>query len=256
MSRYILLSFDVEEFDIPLEFKQPIEPAEQLRIGKLGLDALQPILSNHTSTLFTTAHFADHFPNEISALSTNHEIASHTYYHSHFEDAHLQLSKERLEAITGAKITGLRMPRMRPVSMEAVAKAGYVYDSSINPTLLPGKYNNLHLPRAKYFDAPMWRIPASVTPHLRIPLFWLTAKNIPFSIYKQLCIQTLTSDGVLCLYFHPWEFTDIKGFGLPAYTRRFAGPAFVERIEKLLKSLQMFGECITMQQYNQLSNAL
>jgi peptidoglycan/xylan/chitin deacetylase (PgdA/CDA1 family) len=253
MSRYILLSFDVEEFDIPLEFKQPIEQADQLRIGKLGLDAIQPILSTYTSTLFTTANFADHFPHEIQTLSHKHEIASHTYYHGHFEDAHLQLSKVRLEAITGQQIKGLRMPRMRPVSMESVAAAGYAYDSSINPTFLPGKYNNLHLPRTKYFDAPMWRIPASVTPHLRIPLFWLNAKNMPFLFYKQLCIQTLKKDSVLCLYFHPWEFTDIKGFGLPAYTRRFAGPTFVERIEKLLKSLHMHGECITMNEYNQLT---
>jgi peptidoglycan/xylan/chitin deacetylase (PgdA/CDA1 family) len=256
MSRYILLSFDVEEFDIPLEFKQPIEQADQLRIGKLGLDAIQPILSTYTSTLFTTANFADHFPNEIQTLSHNHEIASHTYYHGHFEDAHLQSSKERLEIIIGQQITGLRMPRMRPVSMEAVAAAGYTYDSSINPTFLPGKYNNLHLPRTKYFDAPMWRIPASVTPNLRIPLFWLSAKNMPFTLYKQLCIQTLKKDNVLCLYFHPWEFTDIKDFGLPVYTRRFAGPAFVERIENLLKNLSTHGECITMHNFNQLSKTL
>ncbi|MGS0033334.1 hypothetical protein ACUOGZ_25295, partial [Escherichia coli] len=107
--------------------------------------------------------------------------------------------------------------------------------------------------RIKYFDAPMWRIPASVTPHLRIPLFWLSAKNIPFAIYKQLCIQTLKKDEVLCLYFHPWEFTDIKGFGLPAYTRRFAGATFITRIEKLLKSFSNHGEFITMNDYNQLS---
>jgi peptidoglycan/xylan/chitin deacetylase (PgdA/CDA1 family) len=253
MSRYILLSFDVEEFDIPLEFKQPIAPAEQIRIGKLGLDAIAPILENYTTTLFTTANFADHFPKEIQELSQKHEIASHTYYHGFYEDAHLIQSKQRLEAITEKKITGLRMPRMRPVSMQAVANAGYDYDSSINPTFLPGKYNNLHLPRVKYFDNPMWRIPASVTPHFRIPLFWLSAKNIPLAIYKQLCIQTLKKDSVLCLYFHPWEFTDINGFGLPAYTRRFAGQAFVNRISDLLEGLSQYGDYITMAQYHHLT---
>lgn len=255
MSRYILLSFDVEEFDIPLEFKQPITPSEQIRIGKSGLDAIAPILENYTTTLFTTANFADHFPNEIKALANKHEIASHTYYHGYYEDAHLLQSKLRLEAITEKKITGLRMPRMRPVSMHAVAEAGYDYDSSVNPTILPGKYNNLHLPRIKYFDAPMWRIPASVTPHLRIPLFWLSAKNIPFAIYKQLCIQTLKKDEVLCLYFHPWEFTDIKGFGLPAYIRRFAGQPFIEMISGLLKTLSSQGEFISMHAYHQLSQS-
>ncbi|MFX6794044.1 hypothetical protein ABTH15_19680, partial [Acinetobacter baumannii] len=85
-------------------------------------------------------NFADHFPNEIKALANKHEIASHTYYHGYYEDAHLLQSKLRLEAITEKKITGLRMPRMRPVSMHAVAEAGYDYDSSVNPTFLPGKY--------------------------------------------------------------------------------------------------------------------
>jgi len=255
MSRYILLSFDVEEFDIPLEFKKPITPSEQIRIGKLGLDAITPLLENYTTTLFTTANFADHFPNEIKALANEHEIASHTYYHGYYEDGHLLESKLRLEAITEKKIKGLRMPRMRPVSMHAVAEAGYDYDSSVNPTFLPGKYNNLHLPRVKYFDSPMWRIPASVTPHLRIPLFWLSAKNIPLAIYKQLCMQTLKKDGVLCLYFHPWEFTDIKGFGLPTYTRRFAGQAFIERISDLLKTLSTHGDFITMDAYHQLTKS-
>ena len=39
----IFLTFDVEEFDIPLEFNQPIHPDLQMDIGKKGLDAVTNI---------------------------------------------------------------------------------------------------------------------------------------------------------------------------------------------------------------------
>ena len=37
MNRRILLSFDVEEFDMPLEYGFPIPPDQQMEIGKKGL---------------------------------------------------------------------------------------------------------------------------------------------------------------------------------------------------------------------------
>jgi len=182
----VLISLDVEEFDMPLEYQFQISAEEQMRIGKLGLDAVMPIIDHHqiSTTLFTTANFAMHFPEAIHALAARHEIASHTFYHSDFSNEHLLQSKQELEKISGQQIKGLRMPRMRVVEMSEVIKAGYLYDSSINPTWLPGRYNNLHLPRTVYKDQGMQRIPASVSPGLRIPLFWLSFKNLPIGFLK------------------------------------------------------------------------
>ena len=238
MDRYVLLSFDVEEFDMPLEYDYPISVEDQMRIGRQGLEAIDPILKEVSATLFTTANFADHHQQQIRELAARHEIASHTYYHTAYKDEDLLASRIRLEEISGQKITGLRMPRMRKVSMEAVAAAGYRYDSSINPTYLPGRYNNLHLPRTVYKDQDMTRIPASVSPGLRIPLFWLSFKNMPYFVFKSLCLQTLRRDGYICLYFHPWEFTDIHHLGLPGYTRRWCGAALTERLQRLVKDLK------------------
>jgi len=175
MNPLVLMSFDVEEFDIPLEYNFNIDVNEQMQKGKEGLDALLPILQEHqiATTLFTTANFALHFPEAIQQLGKHHEIASHTFYHSAFKNEDLLQSKITLEKISGKKVTGLRMPRMRYVAMGEVIKAGYAYDSSINPTWLPGRYNNFHLPRTKYMDEGMIRLPASVSPNLRLPLFWL-----------------------------------------------------------------------------------
>lgn len=252
MDRYVLLSFDVEEFDMPLEYGFPITASEQMQIGKRGLDAIEPILHDPdiTATLFTTANFASHYPEPVKQLAIRHEIASHTFYHSQFSNEHLLASRITLEEISGKKITGLRMPRMRPVSMEAVAKAGYVYDSSINPTWLPGRYNNLHLPRTIYRDQGMLRVPASVSPYVRIPLFWLSFKNIPYQVFKMLAIQALKKDGYLCLYFHPWEFTPVS-HGLPAYTRRLAGEPLLLRLQRLLTEFKKEAEFISMQDFVQ-----
>ncbi len=251
MSRYILLSFDVEEFDMPLEYNQPIELAEQLEIGSLGLKAIDPILSNKNiqSTLFTTATYAINFPDKIRELAQQHEIASHTFYHSFFENEHLLQSKQQLEAICLKPVTGLRMPRLRKIEMSEVLKAGYTYDSSINPTYLPGRYNNLHLSRTSYIDEGVLRIPASVTPNLRIPLFWLAFKNMPYTLYKKLAIQTLKKDGYICLYFHPWEFTDLKNYSLPGFTKRWSGNPLLERLLQLIHDLKQEAEFITMQQF-------
>jgi len=248
MNRYVLLSFDVEEFDMPLEYGFPISAEEQMQVGKKGLDAIQPLLADPavTTTLFTTANFAMHYPDAIRQLANKHEIASHTFYHSDFRDEHLLSSKNKLAEISGQAVTGLRMPRMRKVSMDEVRKAGYLYDSSVNPTWLPGRYNNLHLPRTMYTEAGVTRIPASVSPFIRVPLFWLSFKNLPYTIYKLLALQTLKKDGYLCLYFHPWEFTAIDDYGLPGYTKKLNGEPLLQRLHRLMSDLKKEAAFITM----------
>lgn len=248
--RSILVSFDVEEFDMPLEYQHNISVAEQMRVGYEGLERTMAIVDAYPQvegTFFTTANFASQFPDAIKAISRKHEIASHTYFHTDYSTEHLLQSREKLEAITEKPVYGLRMPRMRQVGMKDVLAAGYQYDSSINPTWIPGRYDNRDKPRTIYYDNNMLRIPASVTPGLRIPLFWLLFKNTPYSVFKQLVLTTLKKDGYVCLYFHPWEFVDITNYGLPAYTRRWCGEPLCERLCRLLKDLTGEGDFLSIQ---------
>ena len=250
MSRNILITLDVEEFDIPLEYNYPISSAQQMQVGKAGLDAVLSVIQPHNiaCTMFTTANFADHFPQAVQEMAIQHEIASHTYYHSTYKTEDLLQSRIRLQQITGKPVTGLRMPRMKKVPMADVMAAGYSYDSSVNPTWLPGRYNNLHLPRTTYIHEGMLRVPASVSPVLRIPLFWLAFKNLPYSIFKKLTLQTLRKDGYVCLYFHPWEFVNIEGYQLPGYVKKHNGQPLLDRLDQLIRDLKQQGDCITMQQ--------
>lgn len=249
--RYILLSFDVEEFDLPLEYGHQITMEKQIETGKTGLDAIDPFLTDTelTITLFTTAHFAQQVPDRIRSLAGHHEIASHTYYHSSYDTPDLLASRVALEKISGTKVSGLRMPRMRDVLVEDVLEAGYTYDSSIHPTWIPGRYNHFNLPRTPYLEKELIRMPASVSPLIRIPLFWLSFKNLPYPVYKSLTLQTLKKDGYLCLYFHPWEFTDLSAFGLPSIVRKIDGSRLQERLQLLINQLKKEGDFISIQDY-------
>jgi peptidoglycan/xylan/chitin deacetylase (PgdA/CDA1 family) len=248
MTPKILLSFDVEEFDMPLEYNFNIVIEIQMEIGKKGLDNLMPILNdqNYNTTLFTTANFANKYPDSIKGLSEKHEITSHTFYHSNFTTAHLLESRIRLEEIIQKPVKGLRMPRMRQVPVADIKEAGYSYDASIHPTWIPGRYNNINLPRTKYSEQGLIRVPASVSPNFRIPLFWLSFKNFPYAMYLKLALQTLKKDGYLSLYFHPWEFTNITAFGLPKYTTKGSDNELLDKLYRLLNDLNKQAEFVTM----------
>jgi peptidoglycan/xylan/chitin deacetylase (PgdA/CDA1 family) len=207
-----------------------------------------PILNdqNYNTTLFTTANFANKYPDSIKGLSEKHEITSHTFYHSNFTTAHLLESRIRLEEIIQKPVKGLRMPRMRQVPVADIKEAGYSYDASIHPTWIPGRYNNINLPRTKYSEQGLIRVPASVSPNFRIPLFWLSFKNFPYAMYLKLALQTLKKDGYLSLYFHPWEFTNITAFGLPKYTTKGSDNELLDKLYRLLNDLNKQAEFVTM----------
>jgi hypothetical protein len=253
LNRQILLSFDVEEFDMPLEYDIPITPQQQLQVGYEGFLKVDQLLATHkvATTLFTTAHFANNFPDAIKKAAQYHEIASHTYYHSDYKTEHLLESRVALEKIAGTPVTGLRMPRLKKIPMQDVIDAGYRYDSSMNPTWLPGRYNNLNKPRIYYNNNGMLQIPASVSPIIRFPLFWLSFKNLPFNIYLTMLKGALKKDGYACIYFHPWEFTNIDTYAMPKYTRKPCGEQLLGKMDKLIKVLQEEGDFNTMKSFVQ-----
>ena len=241
----ICLSFDIEEFDMPKEYGYDIAFERQIAISRKGLTAILDLLKKHQmhATFFSTVVFAQQVPDLINRLiEEGHELASHTYYHSDFENEHLKRSKEALEQQFGVTVEGLRMPRMLEVSAEEVKKAGYRYNSSVNPTFLPGRYNKLHVPKRFFNENGLWQIPAAVS-WFRFPLFWLSFHNLPLWLYKFLLKRSVKSIGYAALYFHPWEFTDLhqKEFNFPAYVMRNSGEKMIARFDSLLTFIKQQG---------------
>lgn len=235
-----LLSFDIEEFDMPFEYGKDISFEDQINLSITGCHIILDLLQKHQfkATFFSTATFAIHAPAIIERIKTEgHELASHTYYHSNFEVAHLKSAKLKLEELSGLAVNGFRMPRMMPVPDEEIENAGYTYNSSINPTWLPGRYNNLHVSRTYFKIGKVWQLPASVSPQLRIPLFWLSFHNFPLRFYKYLTKRTYKHDGYVNIYFHPWEFTDLNDkprFGFPGYVSKNTGENMKNRLDNLM----------------------
>lgn len=241
----IYLSFDIEEFDMPKEYGYDIAFERQIAISRKGLTAILDLLKKHQmrATFFSTVVFAQQVPDLINRLiEEGHELASHTYYHSDFENEHLKRSKEALEQQFEVTVEGLRMPRMLEVSAEEVKKAGYRYNSSVNPTFLPGRYNKLHVPKHFFNENGLWQIPAAVS-WFRFPLFWLSFHNLPLWLYRFLLKRSVKSIGYAALYFHPWEFTDLhqKEFNFPAYVMRNSGKKMIARFDSLLTFIKQQG---------------
>ncbi len=247
----VLLSFDVEEFDVPEEYGQPLSDDLKFSVSRQGLLPVLDLLAelDIRATFFTTAYFALQHPDLIRAIAQTHEIASHGFYHSSFEVADLAKSKQTLAAIAHTPIMGFRMARLQKVNDQAIEEAGYAYNSSVNPTYLPGRYNNLAQPRTAHYSHSLLNIPVSVTPLIRFPLFWLSFKNMPLSLYQLATAYTLRVDHYLSLYFHPWEFADISAFTLPGYIKRHAGRPMLRRLKRHLTWLKPQADFITYAEF-------
>jgi len=225
---------------MPLEYGKMLPFDEQLAISTNGTETVLAILAETgiKATFFCTANYAVNKPDIIKKIiDAGHELASHGYYHSDFKVEHLAQSKQKLEEVSGVEVSGFRMARMMPVDEKEIQKAGYTYNSSINPTFIPGRYNNFNKPRSWFFDAGVLQIPASVSPLVRWPLFWLTFHNLPMSVIKWMAAAAHRKDGYLNLYFHPWEFTDLnkpEKYGFPGYVAKNSGDAFTKRIKDFI----------------------
>ena len=246
MDKKILLSFDVEEFDIAREYGLKISGEDEMRISLNGLKNVLKLLDklNLRATFFVTSNFALKNPAIIKKISEKHEVCSHAFYHSSFELEDLKKSREILEKITEREVGGFRMPRLMGISDNAVKDAGYKYNSSMSPSYMPGRYNNFFKSRKYYWTEEMLNIPTSVVPLVRFPLNWLTLKNIPMSLFKFFSSLTLTKDKYLNIYFHPWEFTDLSYWKLPTHVKRYSGENLTKRLEEYLVWLKKRGEFV------------
>jgi len=243
LDKKILISIDLEEFDLPLEYGEKIPMSEQLEVSLNGMKNLELLLEKYQveATIFTTAFWAIHHKEYMKKLSEKHEIASHAYWHSDFTKEFLLSSKLELEKITGRTVKGFRMPRMQSVDDDLLKKAGYLYNSSMNPTYLPGKYNNFFKRKNIYKENGLIQVPASVSNLLRIPLFWLSIKLFPTFFYNYLCKSILKKNDYVLIYVHPWEFADLSKYNLPFYIKNISGKKQCDKFEAILTYLSTLG---------------
>jgi len=258
MSRTCCLSFDFEECDLPREAGVDFPIEEGMRYSVEGAQALLDVLDRHgvKATFFCTLNFAERAPAVMRRLvAGGHEIAAHGVDHFHPVSDDPVRCKEGLERLYGVKVLGYRQPRMFPVDDAVLARAGYRYNSSLNPAFVPGRYNHWDVPRTPFRRNGLVQVPASVTPLVRFPLFWLALHLLPEWLYLALLRRTLAHDGRVVTYFHPWEFSTLGAraseLKIPALVRPHLGAGMIGRLDRLIGSLARRGT-----EFDIISNAI
>lgn len=240
----ILLSFDTEEFDVPKEHGVNISLEEGMRISVEGTNKILDCLQQNGvhATFFCTANFAEQSPQTIRRImQEGHEVACHGVDHWQPKPTDVFESKRIVESVACTQVHGYRQPRMFPVSDKDIEKAGYLYNSSLNPAFIPGRYMHLTTPRTWFMRGEVMQIPASVTPWVRFPLFWLSLHLLPQQLYHWMTRRVLRHDGYFVTYFHPWEFYDLNAhreYKMPYIIRKNSGDKMVQRLSNLIKMLK------------------
>jgi len=255
MSRAVL-SIDVELFDQTPAYRSAAGTTDQQGIGLYGLEFFREAFDarDASTTCFVVSSLVDRYPDAIQALAdAGFEIASHTHSHRLLPDLdaetrreELATSKERLETLTGERVTGFRAPAFDITDdhFDLLAETGYRYDSSVVASrAIPGWYGGeygLDAPApATAVDAaaPPWlaELPASVMPGLRLPLTgtWLRFFG---PRYTALGMRLLARRGIVpMLYVHPWELVGLPEVeGVPARVYARTGEWMRRAVEYIL----------------------
>ena len=244
----ILLSFDIEEFDLPREHGQKISLEEGVEVSSHGLEKILRVLKENDikATFFITGNYAKNRPDMVARIrEEGHEIACHGVDHFNPKSTDIEESKKIVEKVSGVKVIGYRQPRMSTINYKELARCGYKYDSSVNPAFIPGRYNHLNMPRTSFMKEDILEIPTSVATLVRIPLFWLALHMFPVSIYVKMAKMSIKKTGYFATYFHPWEFaSELRSYKVvPSYIRRNSGEDLAARLEMVIRELKDYEFC-------------
>lgn len=257
MNTVAALSVDLEYFsDLPAYPDDT--PTPDADVGRSGVTWLLKRFEERDvqSTFFVVSRIAEATPNIIRRVAdANQEIASHTHTHRHLSelspderDAELTDSKEILETVSGASITGFRAPSFDTSSdhFSLLADAGYGYDSSFVPARpIPGWYGGdcnrkrPHPVRAGTLSdgERLIEVPLGVMPRLKLPLSgaWLRFFGVRYTIAG---MRALARRGVApVLYIHPWELVDLPQVqGVPKRVYWRTGSYMRRAVERILQS--------------------
>ncbi len=209
------------------------------------------------ATFFITGFYAEREPADVRRIAAaGHEIAAHGYEHhyrgrvpagagitagadSNFNlRKDVQKAKEVLEGISGQPVKGFRAPQAQYSQhlLQVLEEAGYDYDSSLHPAYLPGYYNHrrqrlqMHMPPGRKII----EVPVAVMPRSRLPIVWMFMRNLG-TWWTQRGVEALLRRGISPnLYFHSWEFTEMRCRQLPGYFTRNTGKKFLRMMEKFI----------------------
>lgn len=179
-----------------------------------------------SATFFVVSSLAEYHPQLITQIAQRgHEIGSHSYNHQPIWQltrdsfqADLIRSREQLQSLSGQEVQGFRAPEFSMVglqhwSFEAVAAAGFRYDSSVFP-LKHARYGMPDAPVQPFVletaEGSLVEFPLATwqTGKLRWPVAGGSYFRLLPAFLLQKALRDLDSrEQNAVFYFHPYQFS-------------------------------------------------
>jgi polysaccharide deacetylase family protein (PEP-CTERM system associated) len=224
------LTFDVEEHFQVTAFESPTRRRHwnsfESRVEKNTAKLLDLLAGrNIHATFFVLGWVGERYPQLVKQIAlAGHEVASHGYGHELITAQtpvtfrqDIRKAKAILENLLSQNVWGYRAPSFSITNetmwaMEILVEEGYIYDSSIFPTIhdrygIPTASPYVH--QIKNQAGSIWEIPPSVTKIFGVPVPCAGGgyfRLYPYFLSRRL-LRRIERMGVpLVMYLHPWEF--------------------------------------------------
>lgn len=255
-----VMSVDVEEWFQVENLKPVIDRRSWNRQSsrvERNVDRLLELMAGHDvrSTWFILGWVAERRPGLVRRIAdAGHEVASHGYDHDLLDDlspesfrADVQRSKDLLEEIAGAAVTGYRAPSfsIKEWALPILRDVGFEYDSSYFPTVGHDRYGRLdglatQAPVAEVLPG-LFEIRISSLSVGSVFLPWGGGgyfRLLPYSLFRAGARRIQRSGRPYVFYIHPWEIDpdQPRPKGLPP-VYRFRHYVGLGRCEDRFKSL-------------------
>ena len=179
------------------------------------------------ATFFCTGEFSYRFPKLVRSLFANgNEIANHSMNHVPFRDSSerdflrsISDCDKAIMTVVGAKPIGFRAPggNIPPGIVASLQSNGFLYDSSMCRTFIPGWYEGGFCPVTLYHpsvadirredptNSSFVEVPLGRFPHLPVPLGGVFLTSLP--ILSRRTLEAMCTDNRNhVMYLHPIDF--------------------------------------------------
>lgn len=189
--------------------------------GKDHLIRLKDLLYkfNLKLTAFVTGKTLEENPEIYDLLcSMNAEIEQHSY--AHRADHDLKIDDIEKGILTHKRITGMlpmgyRAPQglITKSEVQCLESLNIKFDSSIFPTLFPGRFNNTHFPQHPFIikGTKLMEIPFSVIPYIKIPIGLSYMQLLGFSWFKTF-FKIFGIPPLIVFDFHTYELGRVRSY--------------------------------------------
>lgn len=225
---------------------------------KDGISKLLDLFGKHEikATFFVPGEVALRSPEAVEKISSDdHEVACHGLKHAKNEclldkKSQKQRIKEAtriIEERNGSPPKGFRAPCLRAneATLRILEECGYIYDSSIVPTFVPGYYGSLISPLKPYHPSltsaqregsrKLLEIPVSVNPLVPLPLSAAWMRNLGSSWVKFGIRTNFALGNPVVFYVHPRDVVSLpKVDGVPWHLYRNVNNAAVRMLEEII----------------------